>query len=77
MNRLCFHYVTDVVGMKQWSLFLFGAKVKWASECLHYFQESEHEHILQGTIKVVQGQPWINTFSKASGVPVKEMLLNI
>lgn len=28
INRLCFHYVTDVVRIKQWSPFLYGAKVK-------------------------------------------------
>lgn len=35
-------------------------------ECLHYSQETEHERVLQGTIKEVRGQPWVNTFRGAT-----------
>ena len=52
-------------------LHFLAQRSKWASVCLHYFQESKHEYILQATIKEVRGQPWINTFSKATGVPTR------
>lgn len=53
--------------MKQWASVLFLAVGPWwAPECLHYSQETEHQHILQGTIKEVRGQPWVNTFRAAT-----------
>lgn len=67
INQRCFHYVTIVFGVKQWASVLFLAVGPWwAPECLHYSQETEREHILQGTIKEVRGQPWVNTFREAT-----------
>ena len=59
----CFHYVTFVFGVKQWASVLFLATGPWwAPECLHYFQETEHQCIFTLTIKEIRGQPWVNTF---------------
>lgn len=67
INRWCFHYVTFVFGVQHWASVLFlAAGPWWAPECLHYPQETEHERILQGTIKEVRGQPWVNTFRGAT-----------